>query len=66
MEARSDDIVIQTETPGDAMTLFRVVANAKVIAEHLTTAQLHILIGDILEEIVRPSMPRKIAGRPGR
>lgn len=53
--AREYDIVIQSETPGDSMTMFRVVIGERVIAERLTAAQVHILIGDILERLVHPA-----------
>lgn len=55
MDARDDDIVIQTETPGAATTMFRVVIGTTVIAEHLTAVQANILVGDILERLVRPA-----------
>jgi hypothetical protein len=51
-------IVIEPETPGDSGSLFRLLVGEKVIAEGMTAAQAHILIGDILEKMRRP-LPRK-------
>jgi hypothetical protein len=47
-------IVIEPETPGDSRSLFRLLPGEKVIAEGLTAAQAHILIGDILEKMTLP------------
>jgi len=47
-------IVIEPETPGDSRSLFRLLVGEKVIAEGLTAAQAHILIGDILEKMTLP------------
>ena len=47
-------IVIEPETPGDSGSLFRLLVGEKVIAEGLTAAQAHILIGDILEKMTLP------------
>ena len=55
MDARANDIVIQSETPGASTTMFRIVIADKVIAEQLTAVQTHILIGDILERLVNPA-----------
>lgn len=55
MDARAYDIVIQSEAPGESTTMFRVVIGEKIVAEHLTAVQAHILIGDILERLVRPA-----------
>jgi hypothetical protein len=54
MIERADNIVIQTETPGEWTSLFRVAIGRKVIAERLTAAQAHILVGNILEQLVQP------------
>jgi hypothetical protein len=51
MDQRADDIVIQTETPGAATTMFRVAVGRKVIAEHLTDAEAHELVGNIIERL---------------
>jgi hypothetical protein len=47
-------IVIEPETSGDSRSLFRLLVGEKVIAEGLTAAQAHILIGDILEKMTLP------------
>jgi hypothetical protein len=51
-------IVIEPETPGDSRSLFRLLVGEKVIAEGMTAAQAHILIGDILEKM---TLPKKTA-----
>lgn len=47
-------IVIEAETPGDSRTMFRLRIDANFIAEDLTTAQAHLLVGEILERIALP------------
>jgi len=47
-------IVIELETPGDSRTMFRLLIDNNLIAEGLTAAQAHILVGEILERIVLP------------
>jgi hypothetical protein len=60
-------IVIEPETPGDSGSLFRLLVGEKVIAEGLTAAQAHILIGDILEKMALPkeTPPAKEKGAGG-
>ena len=41
-------IIIEPEEPGDSRALFRLVVGEKVVAEGMTAAQIHILVGDIL------------------
>jgi hypothetical protein len=48
-------ISIEFEPPGDSGALFRVLAGEKVIADGLTAAQAHILVGDILERLTLPN-----------
>ena len=43
-------IVIEPEVPGDSRSLFRLLVGEKVVAEGMTAAQIHILVGDILEK----------------
>ena len=43
-----DRITIETETPGDFRSMFRLLIDDKVIGEGLSAVQAHILIGDIL------------------
>jgi hypothetical protein len=47
-------IVIEAETPGDSRTMFRLRIDSNLIAEDLTTAQAHLLVGEILERIALP------------
>ena len=46
--------------------MFRVVMGERVVAEHLTAAQAHILIGDIPERPVVPGGLRAIKQRGAR
>ncbi len=59
MDARADDIVIQTETPGASTTLFRIAIGKKVIAEHLDVAHASTLTGDILERLAQRAQLRR-------
>jgi hypothetical protein len=52
-------IVLETETPGDSRTMFRLHVDAKLISEGLTAAQAHLLIGEILERIALPAKRAK-------
>jgi hypothetical protein len=47
-------IVIETETPGDSRTMFRLHIDASPIADGLTAVQAHILVGEILDKIAMP------------
>ncbi len=47
-------VVIELETPRDSRTMFRLLIDENLIAEGLTAAQAHILVGDILDRIVLP------------
>ena len=47
-------IVIELEAPGDSRTMFRLCIDANPIADDLTAAQAHILIGEIFERITLP------------
>ena len=47
-------IVIETETPGDSRTMFRLRIDSTSIAEGLTAVQAHLLVGEILERITVP------------
>jgi hypothetical protein len=44
-------ITIEPEAPGDSRALFRLLVGEKVVAEGMTAAQIHILVGDILEKM---------------
>ena len=52
-------ISVEAELAGDSRTMFRLRVNGKVIAEHLTAAQAHLLVGDALERIVLPNKSRR-------
>lgn len=52
-------IVIEPETDGDSRSLFRLFVGEKLVAEGMTAAQTHLLVGDILERIALPNKPRK-------
>jgi hypothetical protein len=49
-----DRITIETETPGDFRSMFRLLIDDKVIGEGLSAVQAHILIGDILDRVTVP------------
>jgi hypothetical protein len=50
-------ITIYMETLGNRRSMFRVIFGGAVIAEHLTSAQSHILVGEILERLVLGKKP---------
>jgi hypothetical protein len=52
--AMPDRITIETETPGDFRSMFRLLIDDKVIGEGLGAVQAHILIGDILDRVTVP------------
>jgi hypothetical protein len=45
----------EAQSPGDSRSLFRLRIDEKLIAENLTAAQLHLLIGEILQLVTLPS-----------
>ena len=47
-------IVIELETPGDSRKMFRLRVDASLIANDLTAAQAHVLVGELLERIALP------------
>jgi hypothetical protein len=47
-------IVVEAETIGDSRTMFRLRIDANVIAEGLTAAQAHLLVGEILDRFTLP------------
>jgi hypothetical protein len=53
-------IAIEPEALGDSRTMFRVLIDEKIIAEGLTSAQAHLLVGDILERLALPKEPGDI------
>ena len=52
-------IVIETETPGDSRTMFRVRMNDLVIGQNLTAAQAHLIVGEVLDRITLPRAAKK-------
>jgi hypothetical protein len=48
-------IVIELEAPGDSRTMFRLLVGEKVVADGMTAAQTHLLVGDILERLALPN-----------
>jgi hypothetical protein len=56
-------IVIETETPGDSRTMFRVRMNDLVIGQNLTAAQAHLIVGELLDRI---TIPRSATMHPHR
>src|SRR5579883_3234831 len=54
-------ITIEPETRGDSRSLFRVFFNHRLLADQLTAAEAHGLIGDLLE---RAALPNRAATIP--
>jgi hypothetical protein len=59
-------IVIEPEAPGDSRALFRLLIGEKLVAEGMTAAQVHILIGDILERLALPNKQEGVRQRSTR
>ncbi len=57
-------IVVEAETIGDSRTMFRLRIDAKVIAEGLTAAQAHLLVGEILDRFTLPKHDDRASTRP--
>jgi hypothetical protein len=49
--AMIERIVIETETPGDSRTMFRVEMDRLVIGENPTAAHAHLIAGEVLDEL---------------
>jgi hypothetical protein len=62
--ARIERIVIALETPGDSRSMFRLLLDDALIGENLTAAQVHLLVGEILERITVPGAKHVAAGSP--
>ena len=52
-------IVIEAETPSDSRTMFRVRMDDLILGEALTAAQVHLIVGEILDRITIPRSQRK-------
>jgi hypothetical protein len=58
-------VIIEPEEPGDSRALFRLLVGEKVVAEGMTAAQIHILVGDILEQMTLQRKPSEsVAAEP--
>jgi hypothetical protein len=44
-------IVIEVEPPDDSQTVFRLCIDENLVAEGLTAAQAHMLVGEVLDRI---------------
>jgi hypothetical protein len=47
-------IIIETETPDERRTMFRVLLDAKVVGQGLTAVQAQLVTGEIIERLVLP------------
>jgi hypothetical protein len=47
-------IIIETETPNDSATMFRVLLDDKIIGEGLTAVQAQLVVAEIIERLVVP------------
>jgi hypothetical protein len=56
-------IVVEAETVGDSRTMFRLRIDANVIAEGLTAAQAHLLVGEILDRFTLPKQDDRTSVR---
>jgi len=56
-----EQIVIETETPGDSRTMFRVRMNDLVLGQNLTSAQAHLIVGEVLDRITLPRPAKKLS-----
>jgi hypothetical protein len=63
--AMIERIVIETETPGDSRTMFRVEMDRLVIGENPTAAHAHLIAGEVLDELRWPGR-RKLIPRTRR
>ena len=54
--------MIETETPGNSRTMFRVRMDDLVIGENLTAAQANLIVGEVLGRITLPRPAKSIQG----
>ena len=54
-------IVVEAETIGDSRTMFRLRIDANIIAEGLTAAQAHLLVGEILDRVTLPKPDERVS-----
>jgi hypothetical protein len=62
--AMIERIVIESETPGDSRTMFRVRMNDLVIGQNLTAVQAHLIVGEVLDRITVPRPAKKHSEQP--
>jgi hypothetical protein len=62
--AMIERIVIESETPGDSRTMFRVRMNDLVIGQNLTAAQAHLIVGEVPDRITVPRPAKKHSEQP--
>jgi len=53
-----DRICVELETPGDSRSLFGLLIDDNLVADGLTAAQAHVLLGEILDRITLPRRKR--------
>jgi hypothetical protein len=59
-------IIIEAHEPSDSRSLFRLFVGEKVVAQGMTAAQIHILVGDILEKMTLQRDPSGSAAEASR
>jgi hypothetical protein len=64
--AMIERIVIETETPGDSRTMFRVRMDDLVLGENLTAAQAHLIGGEVLDRITLHGRRKSLQSDPDR
>jgi hypothetical protein len=47
-------IIIETESPNDSGTMFRVLVDEKLVGAGLTAVQAELVIGEVIERFVLP------------
>jgi hypothetical protein len=59
-------IIIESEVLNDPAALFMVILNGKLVAEHLTVAQVQLIVAEIMETAVlgKRSDKKPRAGKP--
>jgi hypothetical protein len=50
--------IIETETPNDSATMFRVLLDEKIIGEGLTAVQAQLVVAEMIERLVVPRQPK--------
>jgi hypothetical protein len=59
-------IIIESEVPNDPTALFMIILEGKLVAEHLTVAQVQLVVGDIMARAVlgKGSAAKPQVGKP--